>query len=179
MPFSLFSLCSGYPTLETFMGGVQRTGAGSNPHIPRVVSKSDSNHGMATTAHRTLGLTPAGTICRSNLSLSYYPIHNPHSPYLFSIQLGVHPFLDNDHTEFRLVALSKLGEAGCDLSHLVVADRGHVSVTHTVPEQHDPGRRGVVLLKQNKNSAVGDGETDITGCLPIFEDQFKTFFKTF
>ena len=25
-------------------------------------------------AHRTLGLTPAGTICRSNLSLSLYPI---------------------------------------------------------------------------------------------------------
>ena len=25
--------------------------------------------------HRTLGLTPAGTICHSNLSLSYYPIH--------------------------------------------------------------------------------------------------------
>ena len=39
-----------------------------------VVSKADNNHGTATTAHRTLGLMPVGTICRSNLSLSYYPI---------------------------------------------------------------------------------------------------------
>ena len=62
------------PHLETFMGVDQRTGEGSNPPITLVVSKSDSNHGSATTANRTLGLTPAGTICRSNLSLSYYPI---------------------------------------------------------------------------------------------------------
>ena len=60
--------------LATFMGVDQRTGEVSNPHIPRVVSKSDSNHGTATMAHRTLGLMPAGTICHSNLSLSYYPI---------------------------------------------------------------------------------------------------------
>ena len=60
--------------LETFMGVDQRTGEGSKPRIPCVVSKSDSNHETATTADRTLGLTPAGTICRSNLSLSYYPI---------------------------------------------------------------------------------------------------------
>ena len=58
------------------MAVVQRTGAGSKPRISRVVSKSDSNHGTATMAHRTLGLTPAGTICHSNLSLSYYPIHS-------------------------------------------------------------------------------------------------------
>ena len=58
------------------MGVDQRTGEGSKPRIPRVVSKPNSNHGTATTAHRTLGLTPAGTICRSNLSLSYYPILN-------------------------------------------------------------------------------------------------------
>ena len=56
------------------MGVDQRSGEGSNPRITLVVSKSDSNHGWATTANRTLGLTPAGTICRSNLSLSYYPI---------------------------------------------------------------------------------------------------------
>ena len=62
--------------LETFMEGVQRTGAGSKQRIPRVVSKPDSNHGSATTANRNLGLTPAGTICRSNLSLNYYPIHS-------------------------------------------------------------------------------------------------------
>ena len=36
--------------LETFMGVVQRTGAGSKPCIPRVVSKSDRDHGTATTA---------------------------------------------------------------------------------------------------------------------------------
>ena len=54
------------------MGVDQRTGPGTNPRIPLVVSKSDSDHGTATAAHRTLGLTPAGTICRSNLSLSYY-----------------------------------------------------------------------------------------------------------
>ena len=53
------------------MGVEQKPGAGSKPHTSRVVSKSDNNHGSATTANRTLGLTPAGTICRSNLSLSY------------------------------------------------------------------------------------------------------------
>ena len=56
------------------MGVVQRTGAGSNPRISRVVSKSDRDHGTATTANRTLGLTPAGTISRSNLSLGLYPL---------------------------------------------------------------------------------------------------------
>ena len=59
------------------MGVDQRTGEGSNPRITLVVSKSDSSHGSATTANRTLGLTPASTICHSNLSLRYYPIHNP------------------------------------------------------------------------------------------------------
>ena len=65
-----------YLHLETFMEVVQRTVAGSNPRIPRVVSKSDiySDHGAATTAHRTLGLMPAGTICCSNLSFSHCPI---------------------------------------------------------------------------------------------------------
>ena len=60
--------------LETFMGVDQRTGEGSKPRIPRVVSKSDRDHGMATTDSRNLGLTPAVTISRSNLSLSLYPI---------------------------------------------------------------------------------------------------------
>ena len=59
--------------LETFIGLEQRMAPGTKPRIPRVVSKSDSDHGT-TTAHRTLGVTPAGTICRSNLSLSHYPI---------------------------------------------------------------------------------------------------------
>ena len=67
--------------LETFMGVDQRTGEGTNPRIPRVVSKSDRDHGTATTAYRTLGLTPTGTICRSNLSLSLYPIHNTPQDY--------------------------------------------------------------------------------------------------
>ena len=42
-------------TLETFMGVEQRTGPGTNSRIPRVVSKSDSDHGTATTAIEPLG----------------------------------------------------------------------------------------------------------------------------
>ena len=57
------------------MGLEQKNGAGSKARIPRVVSKPDSDHWTATTAHRTLGLTPVGTICHSNLCLSHYPIH--------------------------------------------------------------------------------------------------------
>ena len=38
------------------MGVDQRTGEGTNPRIPLVVSKSHRNHGTATTAHRTLGV---------------------------------------------------------------------------------------------------------------------------
>ena len=60
--------------LETFMAVVQRTGAGSNPRISRVVSKSDRDHRTATTDNRTLGLKPADTICRRNLSLGSYPL---------------------------------------------------------------------------------------------------------
>ena len=56
------------------MGVDQRTGEGSKPRIPLVVSKSDRDHGTATTDNRNLGLTPAVTISRSNLSLSLYPI---------------------------------------------------------------------------------------------------------
>ena len=63
-----------YVGLETFMGVDQRTGEGSKPCIPCVVSKSDRDHGTATTDNRNLGLTPTVTISRSNLSLSLYPI---------------------------------------------------------------------------------------------------------
>ena len=56
------------------MAVVQRTGEGSKPRIPCVVSKSDRDHGTATTDNRNLGLTPTVTISRSNLSLSLYPI---------------------------------------------------------------------------------------------------------
>ena len=63
------------------MGVDQRTGEGSKPRRPRVVSKSDRDHGTATTDNRNLGLTPAVTISRSisssNLSLSLYPILPP------------------------------------------------------------------------------------------------------
>ena len=69
--------------LETFMGLDQRTGAGTNPRIPHVVSKLDRDHGKATTDNRNLGLTPAVTISRSNLSLSLYPI--PTTPILMSL----------------------------------------------------------------------------------------------
>ena len=41
--------------LETFMGLEQRAGPGTNPRISRVVSKSDSDHGTATTATEPLG----------------------------------------------------------------------------------------------------------------------------
>ena len=40
--------------LETFMGVEQRTGLGTNPRIPCVVSKSDSDHVTATTATEPL-----------------------------------------------------------------------------------------------------------------------------
>ena len=60
---------------QTFMGVVQRTAAGSNQRISRVVSKSDSTHWSGYYGHRTLGLTPAGTICHSTRSLGYYPLH--------------------------------------------------------------------------------------------------------
>ena len=43
------------PHLETFMGVDQRTGEGSKPRIPLVVSKSDRDHGTATTAIEPLG----------------------------------------------------------------------------------------------------------------------------
>ena len=78
--------------LETFMGVDQRAGPGTNPCISLVVSKSESNHVTATKAHRTLGLMPAGTICRSDLSLSYYPIsswhpsHNTYTLFAFILQ---------------------------------------------------------------------------------------------
>ena len=60
--------------LETFMKVEQRTVLGTKPRIHRVVSKSDSDHVLATTAHRALGLTPVGPICHSNLSLGHHPI---------------------------------------------------------------------------------------------------------
>ena len=75
--------------LATFMGVDQRAGPGTNPRIPRVVSKSDRDHGTATTAHRTLGLTPAGTICHSNLSLSHYPIHKNVSVVFEGLRKGL------------------------------------------------------------------------------------------
>ena len=64
------------------MGVDQRTGDGSKPRIPRVVSKSDRDHGTATTDNRNLGLTPTVTISRSNLSLSLYPIPRIEPPLL-------------------------------------------------------------------------------------------------
>ena len=59
------------------MGLEQRIAPGTNPRISRVVSKSDRDHGTATTDNRNLGLTPAVTVSRSNLSLSLYPIQSP------------------------------------------------------------------------------------------------------
>ena len=53
--YHLFGVSDNH-VLDTFMGVDQRTGEGSKPRIPRVVSKSDRHHGMATMAHRTLVL---------------------------------------------------------------------------------------------------------------------------
>ena len=74
--FGLFNthICYLCVFLRNFYGGVQRTGAGSNPHSSRVVSMSDRDHGTATTDNRTLGLMPAGTISHSNLSLGLFPL---------------------------------------------------------------------------------------------------------
>ena len=55
-PSAAISLYS--TALETFMGVDQRTGEGSKPRTPRVVSKSDSDHWSGYYGHRTLGLTP-------------------------------------------------------------------------------------------------------------------------
>ena len=66
--------CVGQPKLETFIGVGQNTGAGSKPRIFRVVSKSDRDHEIGYYGNRTLGLTPADTICHSTRSLSLYPI---------------------------------------------------------------------------------------------------------
>ena len=53
--FSFITLfvCHSYQftVLETFMGVVQRTAAGSNPRISRIVSKSDSDHGSGYYGH--------------------------------------------------------------------------------------------------------------------------------
>ena len=43
------------PHLETLMGVVQRTGTVSKTRTSHVVSKSDSDHGTATTATGPLG----------------------------------------------------------------------------------------------------------------------------
>ena len=72
----------------------QRTGEGSKPRIPRVVSKSDSDHWSGYYGHRTLGLTPSGTVCRSR-SLGHYPILRKGSPKGDGVatpgRLKVHP----------------------------------------------------------------------------------------
>ena len=47
---------------RNFYGVDQRIGVGSKQRISHVVSKSDSDHGTATTDNRNLGLTPAFTI---------------------------------------------------------------------------------------------------------------------
>ena len=44
MRFLSFTRCAKTKTLETFMAVVQRTGEGSKPRIPCVVSKSDRDH---------------------------------------------------------------------------------------------------------------------------------------
>ena len=82
--------------LETFMGVEQMIAPGTNPRIPRVVSKSDRDHRMATTDNRNFGLTPAVTISRSNLSLGLYPIPSHQGNYPSDYcPLGPLPLCDN------------------------------------------------------------------------------------
>ena len=73
------------------MGVDQRTRERTNPHIPLVVSKSHRNQGTVTTAHRTLGLMPADTMCRSNLSEGFYPILSTFS--VFSLSNGCQKYI--------------------------------------------------------------------------------------
>ena len=82
------------------MGVDQRTGEGSKPRIPRVVSKSD---GILWTA--TLTTEPAGTIRHSNLSLSYYPIHK--GGHLFTKSFTSSPFVCGSCSEILCVAGSR------------------------------------------------------------------------
>ena len=70
--------------------------------IPRVVSKSDKDHGTATAATEPLG-TPAGITCRRNLSLGlhlenfllhilyvyHHPQLNPISPLELAIKIAI------------------------------------------------------------------------------------------
>ena len=74
------------------MGVVQKNGVGSKPHISRVVSKSDRDHGTATMDNRNLGLTPAVTISRSNPSLGLYPIPRAFPPFLNPVSASEHYF---------------------------------------------------------------------------------------
>ena len=90
------------------MGLEQRIVPGTNPRISRVVSKSDSDHGTATTAHRTLGLTPAGAICHSNLYLwrdfkipTYKPHTNHKKPSVSSHTLAPTTICDLTHSICR------------------------------------------------------------------------------
>ena len=69
-----------------------------------VVSNSDRNHRTATTAYRTLGLTPAGTMCHSNLSLGFYPIPDPSKMYINIA--GSTPFLAATYTSVGTPYLS-------------------------------------------------------------------------
>ena len=75
---------------------VQRTGAGSNPRISRVVSKSDSNHRTASMAHRTLGLTPAvlfAIVTSPSVTILYL--------YIYMVYRPVRRPLNNDACDCR------------------------------------------------------------------------------
>ena len=60
-----------FSLLETFMGGVQRTGAGPKLRIFRVVFKSDRDHGSGYYGTQN----PWANARRSTRSLGLYPIH--------------------------------------------------------------------------------------------------------
>ena len=64
------------------MGGKFATSLNMGGRLPQkpYIFHVEMHYQFSTMAHRTLGLTPAGTICHSYLSLSYYPIHGLPTP---------------------------------------------------------------------------------------------------
>ena len=93
------------------MAVVQRTGAGSKPHIFCVVSKPDSNHWSRYYSHRTLGLTPAGNICRTIHLLGYYPYHRYREPTMpLHRAHGIFSAFDSGNSRVKRVKAQNVGE---------------------------------------------------------------------
>ena len=72
------------------MGVVQKTVRGTNPCIPRVVSKSDSDHESGYYGHRILGLMLTGTIYHGTHPLGHYPILSVYLNFVCADRKGFH-----------------------------------------------------------------------------------------